>query len=168
MAKTDFESVDAYIASQPEAGQKVLKRVRNIIRRAVPGAEEVISYQIPTYKVDGRTVVFFAGWKEHYSIYPATEKLVARLGTELAPYEVQKGTIRFPISGPVPAHLIGRIARLRAEEAAETRVIRPSSATGRRAAPRRTPAKERAKPRASRGTTKRPRAATRRAGAKRR
>src|SRR4029453_7229736 len=77
MAKTDFKSVDQYIAAQPKAAQAVLKRVRSAIRKAVPGADEVISYQIPAYKLQGHTVIYFAGWKEHYSIYPANDRLVA-------------------------------------------------------------------------------------------
>jgi len=68
MAKTDFKSVDEYIGSQPEAVQSVLKRVRSTIRKAVPGAEEMISYKIPTYKLNRRPVIYFAAWKQHYSL----------------------------------------------------------------------------------------------------
>lgn len=118
MSKTDFKSVDEYIASQPEAAQGILDRVRDTIRKAVPRAEEVISYKIPTYKLDSRPVLYFAGWKQHYSLYPASERLVAALKDELAPYEVNKGTIRFPLSEPVPVKLIERIARFRAKEVA--------------------------------------------------
>ena len=91
MAKTDFKSVDEYIASQPEAVQGVLERVRSTIRKAVPGAEEVISYQIPAYKLHGGPVLYFAGWKQHYSLYPATDRLVAAFKDDLAPYEVRQG-----------------------------------------------------------------------------
>jgi uncharacterized protein YdhG (YjbR/CyaY superfamily) len=127
MAKTDFKSVDEYIAKQPKDVQPTLRRVRGIIRKAVPGAAEVISYQIPAYKVPGSTVIYFAGWKEHYSLYPATAPLVAALAKELAPYEVSKGTIRFPLSEAVPAKLIERIARFRASEAAERAKSRPTT-----------------------------------------
>ena len=123
MAKTDFKSVDEYIASQPEAVRGILRRVRNTIRKAVPGAEEVISYKIPTYKLHSGPVLYFAGWKQHYSLYPATERVVAAFKDELAPYEVTKGTIRFPLSESVPAKLIERIAKFRAKEVAERRVI---------------------------------------------
>jgi uncharacterized protein YdhG (YjbR/CyaY superfamily) len=119
MAKTDFKSVDDYIASQPEAVQSVLERVRNIIRETVPLADEVISYQIPTYKLHGVAVIFFAGWKRHYSLYPASDRIVAELKDDLAPYEVRKGTIRFPLSQPVPVKLIERVTKLRAKEVAE-------------------------------------------------
>lgn len=119
MAKTDFKSVDEYIAAQPDAAQSLLERVRSAIRKAVPGAEEMISYQIPTYKLRGGPVLYFAGWKRHYSLYPATGHVVSSLKEDLAPYEVAKGTIRFPLSEPVPVKLIERIAKLRAKEVAE-------------------------------------------------
>jgi uncharacterized protein YdhG (YjbR/CyaY superfamily) len=124
MAKTDFRSVDEYIASQPEAVQGILGRVRNTIRKAVPQALEVISYQIPTYKLHNRAVLYFAGWKRHCSLYPATERVVAAFQDELALYEVRKGTIRFPLSRPVPVKLIGRIAKFRAKEVAEREKVK--------------------------------------------
>ena len=118
MAKTNFKSVDEYIASHPEAVQGILGLVRSTIREAVPRAEEVISYQIPAYKLHGAPVLYFAGWKHHYSLYPASERLVAALKAELASYEISKGTIRLPLSQPVPVKLIGRIARFRVKEVA--------------------------------------------------
>ena len=121
MAKTNFESVDEYIAAQPEAVQSTLERVRTTIRKAVPGAEEAISYQIPAYKLHGGRVIYFAAWKRHYSLYPATERLLAAFQDKLAPYEISKGTIRFPLSEPVPVRLIGRIVKFRANEVAEAK-----------------------------------------------
>jgi uncharacterized protein YdhG (YjbR/CyaY superfamily) len=119
MATTRFTSVREYLAAQPRSSRTVLARVRDAIRRAVPAAEEAIAYQIPAYKLHGRTIIYFAGWKEHFSIYPATARLVAAFEDELAPYEVNdKGTIRFPLAGPVPVKLIGRLAKFRAAEAA--------------------------------------------------
>jgi len=116
MAKTDFKSVNEYIASKPKAVQSILKRVRSTIRKAVPAAEEGISYQLPTYKLNGLPVIYFAGWKQHYSLYPASDPVVAAFKEELAPYEVSKGTIRFPLSEPVPVNLIERIAKFRAKQ----------------------------------------------------
>lgn len=83
MAKAKYESVDEYIAAQPESVKALLERVRSVIRKAVPGAEEVISYQIPAYKLHGSPMLYFAGWKQHYSLYPATERLVAEFKNEL-------------------------------------------------------------------------------------
>ncbi len=119
MAKADFKPVDECIASQPEAVQGILGRVRSTVRDNVPGAEEVISYKIPTYKLHGIVVLYFAGWKRHYSLYPASGPLVAAFKDELASYEVSKGTIRFLLSQPIPVKLIGRIAKFRAKEVAE-------------------------------------------------
>ena len=119
MAKTSFKSVDEYVATHPKEVQAILRRVRAIISKALPGADETICYQIPTYKLHGGGVVSFAGWKQHYSLYGVTAPLVAALKDQLAPYELSKGTIRFPLSQPVPAKLIERIAKLRAQEAAE-------------------------------------------------
>ena len=119
MAKTDFKSVDEYIATHPESVQAILRRVRGTIRKAVPSAEEVISYQIPAYKLQGTAVIYFAGWKEHYSLYPASERMVKAFKAELAPYKISKGTIRFPLSEPVPVKLIEGVAKFRAKEAAD-------------------------------------------------
>ncbi len=119
MAKTNVRSVDDYIASQPEDVRPILERVRGAIRKAIPKAEEVISYQIPTYNLHGDAVIYFAGWKQHYSLYPVSAPMLSELKSELAAYQVNKGTIRFPLSGPVPVKLIGRVAKLRAKEIAE-------------------------------------------------
>ena len=110
-------TIDEYIAGFPHDVQGLLEQIRRAIRKAVPAADESISYGIPTYKLGGRAVVYFAGWKQHYSLYPANERLVSAFKRELAPYEVNnKGTIRFPLSEPVPAKLIERIARFRAKD----------------------------------------------------
>ncbi len=131
MAKTGSKSVDEYISSQPKTMQRALKRVRNAIRKAVPEAQEVVSYKIPAYKLHGRPVVYFAGWSQHYSLYPASGDVVAVFQDSLAPYEISKGTIRFPLSEPVPVKLIERIAKFRAKAVA-TRVKASSVAPKKR------------------------------------
>lgn len=123
--------MDEYIASQPEEVQGILGRVRSTIRKAVPAAEEVISYKIPTYKLYSGPVLYFAGWKQHYSLYPANDRIVAAFKDELAPYKVNKGTIRFPFSQPVPVKLIGRIAKFRAQETAEREKAKAATPTER-------------------------------------
>ena len=126
MAKTSFKSVDEYMSSQPAAVRRVLQRVRGAIRQVLTRAEEAISYQIPAYKRDGRAVLYFAGWKQHYSLYPATGRLAAAFIDELAPYELSKGTIRFSLSRPIPVKLIARIAKFRAQEAAGREKRKPA------------------------------------------
>ncbi|MCI0587445.1 MAG: DUF1801 domain-containing protein [Planctomycetes bacterium] len=113
-----FESVGEYVAAQPPAARRALALVRSAIRKALPNAVERISYHVPTHDVGGQRALFFACWKRHYSLYPATARLLAAFGDDLAPYEVEKATIRFPLSGPVPTRLIERIARFRAKEVA--------------------------------------------------
>jgi uncharacterized protein YdhG (YjbR/CyaY superfamily) len=131
MAKSEFTSVDEYIAAQSEAVRGVLSRVRSAIRKAVPQAEEVISYKMPTYKLNGETVFHFAAWKHHYSLYAATASVVAAFKRELAPYDVIKGTIRFPLAEPVPEKLIERIAKFRAKEVSKRARTRVAAAKNR-------------------------------------
>jgi uncharacterized protein YdhG (YjbR/CyaY superfamily) len=120
MSKTRPQSVAEYIAAQPKATQRVLRNVRSAIRKAIPEAEEVISYGIPAYRQHGYIVLYFAGWREHYSLYPVNARLVATLKPQSASYEVNdKGTIRFPLDAPVPVKLIAAIAKWKAREAAE-------------------------------------------------
>ena len=141
MARTDHKSVDDYIAAQPAPARPVLKCVRATIRTALPGATEGISYRIPIYKLDGRMVLYFAGFQRHYSIYPATARLVGALKKELVGLLHSKATIRFPLAGAVPTRLIKRIAKLRAAEVAEFKPARASRKA--KPAARRGPARKR-------------------------
>ena len=118
MPKIDIQSVDQYIAAQPEAVRSILGRVRDAIRKALPDAQEVISYKMPTYILGGKRLLYFAVWNKHYSIYAATEQVLTAFQKELSAYEVDKGTIRFPLAEPVPVKLIGRMAKFRAREIA--------------------------------------------------
>lgn len=112
-------NVGEYLAGFPRPVRLVLERVRGAIRKAVPGADEVISYGIPAYKLHGRIVVYFAGWKAHYAMYPCTAPMAAAFRDELAAYDMSgKGTVRFPLSDPVPVKLIAALARFRAGEVA--------------------------------------------------
>lgn len=113
---TRAASVRDYIASKPPEIRAVLEQVRRAIRNAVPRAEEGLAYQMPVYKLDGVAVLHFAGWKAHYSLYPASDALVAAFARELAPSKRSKGTLQLPYSAPVPVRLIGRIARFRAKQ----------------------------------------------------
>lgn len=129
MAKTDFKSVDEYLASQPDAVRGILERVRGIIRKTVPAAEEGISYQIPVYKLAGKPVIYFAGWKQHYSLYPVNDRVKAAFENEIAQYKLSKGTIRFPLSDPIPTKLIERIVKFRAKEVVEGGKLKKRQAT---------------------------------------
>ncbi len=106
-----FATVEDYLSSFPEDVRTILEDVRQAIHRAVPGAGETISYQMPTVTLGGKSLVHFAAWKHHIGLYPlpATEGALAE---ELAPYDTGKGTARFPLQEPIPYDLIERLAAL--------------------------------------------------------
>lgn len=103
------QTIEEYIAAQPEAVQPRLREIRAVIREAIPEAEERISWSIPTYW-KGRNLIHFAAGKKHIGLYPGDEATAA-FAQELAAFEVSKGTIRLPYDRPLPTELIGRIAR---------------------------------------------------------
>ncbi|MFE7741569.1 iron chaperone [Nocardia sp. NPDC057455] len=107
-------TIDAYLAAFPEDVRGILDAIRRTIRAALPDATEAISYDIPTFRLHGRNVVHFAGWKQHVSLYPIPDGDPA-LTRELEPYRAGKGTLRFRLGEPVPYDLIGRIATALAE-----------------------------------------------------
>src|SRR5271155_4475860 len=115
MNKRCPSSVDDYIAAQPETQRLKLEQVRNAISKAVPEAIEGIGYGMPGYKFLGKPLLYFAGFKKHYSLFAASGTFFASLQEELKNYEVRKGTVHFPLDKPVPMRLIGRIAKLRAK-----------------------------------------------------
>ena len=117
------QSVDEYIAAQPESSRAALRKVRSIIRKTAPEAVESITYKIPTYKLDGERLLYFAGWKRYYSLYPATQRLLEAFKEGLDGYEVEKSTIRFQFSEAVPAMLIERLVQFRVEEVAERKTL---------------------------------------------
>src|SRR5499426_3594226 len=100
MARTDFKSVNEYIASKPNDVRITLNRVRSTIRKAVPAADEVISYQIPTYKLNGVPVLYFAGWKQHYSLYPASDALLPHSRTSSPAMTLAKAPSAFRSVSP--------------------------------------------------------------------
>lgn len=120
-------SVREYVASKPKESRASLEAVRRAILKALPNAQEGLAYQMPAYTLNGVGVLYFAGWKSHYSLYPASDALVEAFAKELAPYERSKGTLKFPLSEPVPVRLIERIAKFRARQ-----LTTRDAATGRR------------------------------------
>lgn len=114
--KQTFSSVDGYVAAQAPEHRTAIAAVRTAIRKALPSATETILYDMPTYKIGGVRILHFAAWKKHYALYAASAGVVAALKDELKPYSIEKGTIRFPWTQPVPAKLIEKIAKLKAAE----------------------------------------------------
>jgi uncharacterized protein YdhG (YjbR/CyaY superfamily) len=115
MAKTNFKSIDEYIQTFPGDVQNILKSVRKTIKEVVPNAEEAISYQIPTFKLNGSYLIYFAGWKDHIALYPKPRSNDA-LTKQLSVYKSGKGSVQFPIDKPMPLALIKKIVRYRVKE----------------------------------------------------
>ncbi|MBI3163480.1 MAG: DUF1801 domain-containing protein [Chloroflexi bacterium] len=109
-----FESIDEYIATFPKETQKILKEIRATIQAAAPAAEEKISYQMPTFFLNGN-LIHFAAFKNHIGIYPAPSGTEA-FKDEIARYKASKGSIRLPLDEPMPLKLISRIAKFRVAE----------------------------------------------------
>jgi uncharacterized protein YdhG (YjbR/CyaY superfamily) len=104
--KKQFETIDEYIKASPKDVQALLEKMRQTIRKAVPEAEETISYQIPTFKLNGSSVVHFAAFKKHIGLYPPAPKEFKK---EVAQYEGPKGNLKFPMDKPIPYDLVTRI-----------------------------------------------------------
>lgn len=111
MAKTNFQSVDKYIATFPKNVQIILEEVKQAIKEVIPGAEELISYQIPAFKLNGSYIIYFAGWKNHISLYPVTDEIKEKFKKDISSYKTSKGTLQFPLDKPMPLALIKKIVK---------------------------------------------------------
>jgi len=113
--KADFASIDEYIGKFPKDVQKILEEVRRTIKAAAPKAEEKISYNMPTFMLNGKYLIYFAGWKHHISLYPVPVGSDA-FNKEVSKYAAGKGTLQFPLDKPLPLKLITKIVKLRIED----------------------------------------------------
>ena len=111
-------SVEDYLAALPEGSRAALERLRRTIKAAAPEATEAISYQMPAFKDDGRILVYYAAFKDHYSLFPMSGKVIEALGEELKPYASGKGTIRFQPDELLPVALVKKVVKVRLEELA--------------------------------------------------
>jgi uncharacterized protein YdhG (YjbR/CyaY superfamily) len=110
-SKAKFTSMDQYIKSFPADVQFILQKVRETIRKVAPDAEETISYQIPTFKLNGN-LVHFAAFKNHIGFYPASEG-ISKFAKEIAKYKNAKGSVQFPLDMEIPYDLIAEITEFR-------------------------------------------------------
>lgn len=109
-----FSTIDEYIANFPAGVQKILQELRTTIKAAAPGAQEKISYQMPTFFLKGN-LVHFAAYKKHIGFYPAPRGIEV-YKAELSAYKGAKGSVQFPIDQPLPLELIRRIVEFRVAE----------------------------------------------------
>jgi uncharacterized protein YdhG (YjbR/CyaY superfamily) len=109
-----MESIDAYIASAPKNTRALLKEMRKTIRDAAPEAVEKLSYQMPTFWLNGN-LVHFAAYTGHIGFYPAPSG-ISRFSKQLAGFKGAKGSVQFPLDQPLPLNLIAEIVRFRVKE----------------------------------------------------
>jgi len=114
-----FKTVDEYIATFPEERQKILEEVRSTIKAAAPDTEEKISYGIPTFIMRGKYLIYFAGWKNHISLYPVPTG-DDEFNKSIEPYNSGRGTLKFPLDKPMPLKLISKIVKLRVADNLKT------------------------------------------------
>lgn len=115
MTNKQFKTIDEYIKTFPEDVQGILEKMRQTIKKAAPKAVEAISYQIPTFKLNGKNLVHFAAFKNHIGFYPTSSGIEA-FKEELSLYKGAKGSVQFPIKEPIPYDLVKKMVIFRVKE----------------------------------------------------
>ncbi len=115
MVKIQYNTIDGYIKTFPEDIQVILEKMRQTIKKAAPKAVEAISYQMPTFKLNGRNLVHFAAFKNHIGFYP-TPSGTESFQKEISPYKYAKGSVQFPLDKTIPYELVEKIVNLRVKE----------------------------------------------------
>jgi uncharacterized protein YdhG (YjbR/CyaY superfamily) len=117
--KTDATAaaeVRAYFAALPPMARRALRQLQGAIRTAAPDAVHAFSYGMPGFRFEGRSLIAYAAWKAHCSIYPMTGNMKRAFAAEIEGYEVSKGTIRFPLGEPLPVSLVKKLVKARIGE----------------------------------------------------
>jgi uncharacterized protein YdhG (YjbR/CyaY superfamily) len=125
MTKTTPKNIDEYIDGFPQGTQNALEQIRMTIKNLVPEAEETISYGMPTFKLNGQYLIYFAGYKKHIGLYPVPGNNKT-FDIEFSAFKTSgKGTIQFPLDKPMPTTLIKKVVRFRmAENLQKTRTVK--------------------------------------------
>jgi uncharacterized protein YdhG (YjbR/CyaY superfamily) len=122
--KVRFTSIDEYIAACPQETQKLLEELRSAIKASAPEVEEKITYQMPTFDLNGRHLVYFSAWKHHIGLYPIPAGNEA-FEKEISQYKSAKSSLNFPIDQPLPLKLISQFVKLRVAENSKQAEIEP-------------------------------------------
>jgi uncharacterized protein YdhG (YjbR/CyaY superfamily) len=116
----EYKTIDQYISTFPIETQDLLQAVRKVIKEIVPDATEAISYKMPTFKLNGKNLVHFAGYDKHIGFYPVPSGIEAFRDEFIKNgYKFAKGSVQFPLDRPLPIDLIKRIVRFRLEESSK-------------------------------------------------
>jgi uncharacterized protein YdhG (YjbR/CyaY superfamily) len=113
LAKQKPKTIDEYLANVNPDQRATLEKLRRTILAAAPSAEECISYGIPSFRVNGRLLVFFGAWANHCSFYPASSTVLKKFRDDLKSFQISKGTIRFTPGKPLPITLVKKLVKAR-------------------------------------------------------
>ena len=113
-----IKTIDEFISQYPPEVQTILQKIRALIQKSAPGAEEAMAYGIPTFKLNSKNLVHFSAFKEHIGFYP-TPAGIEKFRKELSAYEGAKGSVKFPLTKPIPYALIGKITQFLVKEVME-------------------------------------------------
>lgn len=118
MGTSQIKTIDRYIKTFPPDVRSILEKMRQTIQEVIPDATESIGYAIPAFKLNSRYVVYFAGWKQHVSIYPipSGDKTFQK---QISPYVAGRGTVKFPLDKPIPYELVKKIVKFLVKEQRE-------------------------------------------------
>src|SRR5437764_12872614 len=114
--KRSSKTIDEYLASVNANHRDALQKIREAIHAVAPNAEECISYGIPAFRLNGRSLVFFAAWANHYALYPGSSATLKKFRNELRDFQTSKGTIRFSPGNPLPVPLVRKLVKARIAE----------------------------------------------------
>lgn len=112
------KEIDAYLVKVPDPQRSTLEALRQILHTVLPNADECITYGVPTFKVDGRSIAGFASYKNHCSYFPMSGSTLTTLKDDVAKYETTKGALRFAIDKPLPISLVKKLVKTRSQEEA--------------------------------------------------
>jgi uncharacterized protein YdhG (YjbR/CyaY superfamily) len=116
LAKRKPQTIDEYLATVKPDQRRTLAKLRKAIRAVAPKAEECISYGIPAFRLNGRSLVFFGAWRNHCSLYPGSSTTLKKFRNDLKSFQITKGTVRFSPDNPLPLALVKKLVKARIAE----------------------------------------------------
>jgi uncharacterized protein YdhG (YjbR/CyaY superfamily) len=119
--KRSPKTIDEYLASVNANHRDALQKIREVIHAVAPNAEECISYGIPAFRLNGRSLVFFGAWANHCALYPGSSATLKKFRNELRDFQTSKGTLRFSPDNPLPVALVKKLVKARVAQIGDDR-----------------------------------------------